>query len=66
VLETAAVVASRYNMRLRSAGRIFARMAQRRVGRRLQGGRFNDEIVPFTTSKMVRLHRTPSEITYQQ
>src|SRR3981081_2115608 len=52
MLETAEVVASRYNIG-RDQQDEYSLECQRRVGAALQGGRFNDEIVPITTKMAV-------------
>src|SRR5258708_38481045 len=64
MLETAEVVASRYNIG-RDQQDEYSLECQRRVGAALQGGRFNDEIVPFTT-KMAVFNKDTKEIGYQQ
>ena len=52
MLETAEVVAERYNIG-RDQQDEYSLECQRRVGAALQGGRFNDEIVPITTKMAV-------------
>src|SRR6267142_1190386 len=64
MLETAEVVASRYNIG-RDQQDEYSLECQRRVGAALQGGRFNDEIVPITT-KMAVVNKDTKEVTYQQ
>src|SRR5712672_4789369 len=64
MLETAEVVASRYNIG-RDQQDAYSLECQRRVGASLQGGRFNDEIIPFTT-KMAVVNKDTKEVSYQQ
>src|SRR5258705_1144150 len=64
MLETAEVVAERYNIG-RDLQDEYSLECQRRVGAALQGGRFNDEIVPFAT-KMAVVDKDTKEVTYQQ
>jgi acetyl-CoA C-acetyltransferase len=64
MLETAEVVAARYNIG-RDQQDEYSLECQRRVGAALQGGRFNDEIVPITT-KMAVVNKDTKEVTYQQ
>ena len=64
MLETAEVVASRYNIG-RDRQDEYSLECQRRVGAALQGGRFNDEIVPITT-KMAVVDKDTKEVGYQQ
>src|SRR5260370_22360045 len=64
MLETAEVVAERYNIG-RDRQDEYSLECQRRVGAALQGGRFNDEIVPFTT-RMAVADKDTKEITYQE
>ncbi|MPZ35669.1 MAG: acetyl-CoA C-acyltransferase [Rhodospirillales bacterium] len=52
MLETAEVVAERYNIS-RAAQDEYSLECQRRTAAALQGGRFKDEIVPFTTRMAV-------------
>src|SRR5262245_6393746 len=52
MLETAEVVAERYKIS-RARQDEYSLECQRRTGAALQGGRFNDEIVPFTTRMAV-------------
>jgi acetyl-CoA C-acetyltransferase/acetyl-CoA acyltransferase len=52
MLETAEVVAERYKIS-RAAQDEYSLECQRRTGAALQGGRFNDEIVPLTTRMAV-------------
>jgi acetyl-CoA C-acetyltransferase len=64
MLETVEVVAERYKIgRDRQDG--YGLECQRRVGAALQGGRFNDEIVPFTT-KMAVVNKDTKELSYHQ
>ena len=64
MLETAEVVAARYNIG-RDQQDEYSLECQRRVGAALQGGRFNDEIVPITT-KMAVVDKDTKEVTFQQ
>src|SRR6202795_3691267 len=64
MLETAEVVAERYKIG-REQQDEYSLECQRRVGAALQGGRFNDEIVPFTT-RMAVADKDTKEITYQE
>jgi acetyl-CoA C-acetyltransferase/acetyl-CoA acyltransferase len=64
MLETAEVVAERYKIG-RDKQDEYSLECQRRVGAALQGGRFNDEIVPFTT-KMAVVNKDTKEVSYQQ
>src|SRR3984885_15953001 len=64
MLETAEVVAERYGIG-RDRQDEYSLECQRRVGAALQGGRFNDEIVPITT-RMAVASKDSSEVTYQQ
>src|SRR6201995_5459202 len=64
MLETAEVVAERYGID-RDQQDEYSLECQRRVGAALQGGRFNDEIVPFTT-KMAVVNKVIKEVTFQQ
>ena len=64
MLETAEVVAERYKIG-RDRQDEYSLECQRRVGAALQGGRFNDEIVPITT-KMAVVDKETKEVTYQQ
>ncbi|MDH8495273.1 acetyl-CoA C-acyltransferase, partial [Klebsiella pneumoniae] len=52
MLETAEVVAARYNIP-RDKQDEYGLESQRRTGAAIQGGRFNDEIVPITTKMAV-------------
>jgi acetyl-CoA C-acetyltransferase/acetyl-CoA acyltransferase len=52
MLETAEVVAARYNIP-RDKQDEYSLECQRRTGAAIQGGRFNDEIVPFKTTMAV-------------
>jgi acetyl-CoA C-acetyltransferase len=64
MLETAEVVAERYRIG-RDQQDEYSLECQRRVGAALQGGRFNDEIVPMTT-RMAVANKDTREVTYQQ
>jgi acetyl-CoA C-acetyltransferase len=64
MLETAEVVAARYNIG-RDQQDEYSLECQRRVGAAQQGGRFNDEIVPITT-RMAVANKDTKEVTYQQ
>ena len=64
MLETAEVVAERYKIG-RDQQDEYSLECQRRVGAALQGGRFNDEIVPITT-KMAVVDKDTKEVSYQQ
>src|SRR3984885_13021818 len=64
MLETAEVVAERYKIG-RDKQDEYSLECQRRVGAALQGGRFNDEIVPLTT-KMAVVNKDTKEVSYQQ
>ncbi len=64
MLETAEVVAKRYKI-ARDQQDEYSLESQRRDGAALQGGRFNDEIVPITTTMAV-VNKDTREITYQQ
>ena len=61
MLETAEVVAARYNIG-RDQQDEYSLECQRRVGAALQGGRFNDEIVPITT-KMAVVDKDTKEVS---
>ena len=63
MLETAEVVAERYKIG-RDKQDEYSLECQRRVGAALQGGRYNDEIVPFTT-RMAVVNNDTKEVTYQ-
>ncbi len=52
MLETAELVAERYNVS-REAQDMLALNSQRRVAQAIEEGRYNDEIVPLTTEKLV-------------
>src|SRR6267154_3332133 len=64
MLETAEVVAERYKIG-RDRQDEYSLECQRRVGAALQGGRFNDEIVPITT-KMATVDKATKELSYKQ
>ncbi|MGY4623395.1 acetyl-CoA C-acyltransferase [Bradyrhizobium sp. USDA 4486] len=64
MLETAEVVAERYKIG-RERQDEYGLESQRRVGAALQGGRFKDEIVPFTT-KMAVVDKATGQVTYQE
>jgi len=64
MLETAEVVAERYKIG-RDQQDEYSLECQRRVGAALQGGRFNDEIVPFRT-KMAVVNKDTKEVSFQQ
>jgi acetyl-CoA C-acetyltransferase/acetyl-CoA acyltransferase len=64
MLETAEVVAEPYGIG-RDKQHEYSLECQRRVGVALQGGRFNDEIVPITT-KMAVVNKDTKEVTFQQ
>ena len=64
MLDTAEVVAERYKIG-RDRQDEYSLECQRRVGAALQGGRFNDEIVPFTT-KMAVIDKDTKQVSYQQ
>src|ERR1700726_1845335 len=64
MLETAEVVAERYNI-ARDRKDEYSLECQRRVGAALQGGRFNDEIVPFMT-KMAVVDKDTKDVTYKE
>jgi acetyl-CoA C-acetyltransferase/acetyl-CoA acyltransferase len=64
MLETAEVVAERYKIS-RAAQDEYSLECQRRTGAALQGGRFSDEIVPFTT-KMAVVDKDTKEISFHQ
>ncbi|WP_315802355.1 acetyl-CoA C-acyltransferase [Bradyrhizobium sp. SZCCHNS3002] len=64
MLDTAEVVAERYKIG-RDKQDEYSLECQRRVGAALQAGRFDDEIVPFTT-KMAVVDKETKELTYQQ
>jgi acetyl-CoA C-acetyltransferase len=61
MLETAEVIAERYTIG-RDRQDAYSLECQRRVGAALQGGRFNDEIVPITT-KMAVVNKDTKEVT---
>jgi acetyl-CoA C-acetyltransferase len=63
MLETAEVVAERYKIG-RERQDEYSLECQRRVGAALQGGRFNDEIVPITT-KMAVVDKDTKEVSYK-
>ena len=64
MLETAEVVAERYKI-VRDRQDEYSLECQRRIGAALQGGRFNDEIVPFAT-RMAVVNKDTKEVSYQQ
>ena len=64
MLETAEVVAARYSIG-RDLQDEYSLECQRRVGAALQGGRFNDEIVPITT-RMAFVDKDTKQVSYQQ
>ena len=64
MLETAEVVAERYKIS-RAQQDEYSLECQRRTGAALQGGRFNDEIVPFTT-KMAVVDKDTQAVSFQQ
>jgi acetyl-CoA C-acetyltransferase len=64
MLETAEVVAERYKIS-RAAQDEYSLECQRRIGSALQGGRFSDEIVPFTT-KMAVVDKDTKEISFHE
>jgi acetyl-CoA C-acetyltransferase len=64
MLETAEVVAERYKIG-RDKQDEYSLECQRRVGAALQGGRFNDEIVPIMT-RMAVVDKDTKEVSYQQ
>jgi acetyl-CoA C-acetyltransferase len=63
MLETAEVVAERYKIG-RERQDEYSLECQRRVGAALQGGRFNDEIVPITTNMAV-VDKDTKEVSYK-
>jgi acetyl-CoA C-acetyltransferase/acetyl-CoA acyltransferase len=63
MLETAEVVASRYNIS-RDRQDEYSLECQRRTAAALQGGRFNDEIVPFTT-KMAVMDKETKQVSFK-
>jgi len=64
MLETAEVVAERYNIS-RERQDEYSLECQRRIGVALQDGRFNDEIVPITT-KMAVVDKETKAVSYRQ
>jgi acetyl-CoA C-acetyltransferase/acetyl-CoA acyltransferase len=64
MLETAEVVAERYSIS-RLAQDEYSLECQRRTAAALQGGRFKDEIVPFTT-KMAVVDKETEQVSLQQ
>src|ERR1700757_1408358 len=64
MLETAEVVAERYKIG-RDLQDEYSLECQRRVGAALQGGRFNDEIVPIAT-RMAVVDKDTKQVSYQQ
>ncbi len=64
MLETAEVVAERYGIG-RDRQDEYSLECQRRIGAALQGGRFNDEIVPFTT-RMAMVDKDTKAVTFQE
>ena len=64
MLDTAEVVAERYKIG-RDKQDEYSLECQRRVGAALQAGRFNDEIVPFTT-RMALVNKDTKEVSYEQ
>jgi acetyl-CoA C-acetyltransferase/acetyl-CoA acyltransferase len=63
MLETAEIVAERYKIG-RDKQDEYSLECQRRIGAALQGGRFNDEIVPITT-KMAVINKDTKEVSFQ-
>ena len=64
MLETAEVVAARYNIP-RDMQDEYGLESQRRTGAAIQGGRFNDEIVPITT-KMAVVDKGTKKVSYKE
>ncbi len=64
MLETAEVVAARYNIP-RDKQDEYGLESQRRTGAAIQGGRFNDEIVPITT-KMAVVDKETKQVSYKE
>src|SRR5262249_56571160 len=64
MVETAEVVGERYKIGGEQQDE-YSLECQRRVGAALQGGRFNDEIVPITT-KMALVDKDTKEVSYRQ
>ncbi len=63
MLETAEVVASRYNIS-RDKQDEYSLECQRRTGAAIQGGRFNDEIAPFKT-KMAMMDKDTKQVSFK-
>jgi acetyl-CoA C-acetyltransferase/acetyl-CoA acyltransferase len=63
MLETAEVVAARYNIP-RDKQDEYSLECQRRTGAAIQGGRFNDEIVPFKT-KMAVMDKGTKQVSFK-
>jgi acetyl-CoA C-acetyltransferase len=63
MLETAEVVAERYKIS-RDVQDEYSLECQRRTAAAIQGGRFNDEIVPFST-KMAVVDKDTKEVSFQ-
>jgi len=63
MLETAEVVAARYNIS-REKQDEYGLESQRRTGAAMQGGRFNDEIVPFKT-KMAVVDKETKQVSFK-
>ncbi len=64
MLETAEVVAERYKIN-RDRQDEYSLECQRRTAAALQGGRFNDEIVPFTT-KMAVMDKETKQVSFKE
>lgn len=64
MLETAEVVAARYNIP-RDKQDEYGLESQRRTGAAIQGGRFKDEIVPITT-KMAVVDKETKKVSYKE